>query len=290
MPERPAWLKVKAPSPTEAEGMRAVRDILSRYRLTTVCQGAVCPNATECWGARTATFMLLGEVCTRGCRFCAIPTGNPHGIVDREEPNRLAKAVRELGLSYVVLTSVDRDDLADGGAALFAAAITEIKRRSPQVRIEALVPDFSEQEGSLRRVATAGADVIGHNIETVRRLSPQLRDYRAGYDRSLRVLATFKDLAPQVITKSSLMLGLGENREEILTTMEDLRKAQVDAITLGQYLPPTRKAAPLARYLAPREFDELADEARKIGFRFVVSGPLVRSSYHAARLFSECSV
>ena len=290
MPERPAWLKVKAPSPTEAAGMRAVRDILSRYRLTTVCQGAVCPNAAECWGARTATFMLLGKVCTRGCRFCAVPTGNPHGVVDREEPTRLAKAVRELGLSYVVLTSVDRDDLSDGGAALFAEAISRIKDRSPSVRVEALVPDFSEQEESLRRIATAGADVIGHNIETVRRLSPGLRDCRAGYDRSLRILSTFKDLAPQVITKSSLMLGLGEDREEILTTMEDLREAQVDAITLGQYLPPTKKAAPLARYLTPREFDELADEARKIGFRFVVSGPLVRSSYHAARLFSECSV
>jgi lipoic acid synthetase len=233
--------------------------------------------------------MLLGEMCTRGCRFCAVPTGNPHGIVDKEEPTRLAKAVRELGLSYVVLTSVDRDDLTDGGAALFAEAISRIKERSPSVRVEALVPDFSEQEGSLRRIATAGADVIGHNIETVRRLSPQLRDHRAGYDRSLRVLSTFKNLAPQVVTKSSLMLGLGEEEEEIFTTLEDLREARVDALTLGQYLPPTSKAAPLARYLAPREFAELADDARKIGFRFVVSGPLVRSSYHAARLFSECS-
>lgn len=289
-PDRPAWLKVKAPSPTEAAGVRAVRTVLSRYRLTTVCQGAICPNAGECWGAHTATFMLLGEVCTRSCRFCAVPTGDPGGVVDQEEAVRLAKAVAELSLSYVVLTSVDRDDLADGGAALFAAAIRKIKDHSPGVKVEALVPDFSGREESLQTIVSAEPDVIGHNLETVRRLSPGLRDRRAGYDLSLAVLAAFNDLAPRIMTKSSLILGLGETKEEIIAAMEDLRCAGVEALTLGQYLRPTQLAAPVVRYLPQHEFAELAAEAKKIGFRSVVSGPLVRSSYHAARTFSECSV
>lgn len=289
MPERPDWLRVKAPSPTEAEGMRTVRDILSRYRLTTVCQGAVCPNAAECWGARTATFMLLGEVCTRACRFCAVPTGNPGGIVDREEPVRLAEAIAELRLSSVVLTSVDRDDLTDGGASIFAAAIREAKRRSPPVKIEALIPDFSGNDSALQTLIASNPDVIGHNIETVRRLSLGLRDPRAGYDQSLHVLERVREISPQTITKSSIMLGLGEEREEVIQTMRDLRSVGVRALALGQYLPPSHAAAPLVRYVHPDEFHELADEARQLGFCFVMSGPLVRSSYHAAQTIPACS-
>lgn len=285
----PSWLKVKAPSPQAVEGIRIVRDILTRHRLTTVCQGALCPNVAECWGAHTATFMLLGDVCTRACRFCAVPTGNPGGMVNQDEPTRLAAAVAELSLSYVVLTSVDRDDLKDGGASLFAEAIEKIKERSPAVKVEALVPDFSGKEEALTAVAAAGADVIGHNLETVRRLTPQLRDRRAGYDLSLEVLNRFRVLAPRTITKSSLILGMGEQHEEILTALRDLHDVGVKAVTLGQYLQPTKRAAPVARYLLPKEFDELAGAAKEIGFRSVIAGPLVRSSYHAAKLFAECS-
>ncbi len=285
MTDRPAWLRVKAPSPQGAAGMRVIRDVLDRYSLTTVCQGAICPNAAECWGKQTATFMILGEVCTRACRFCAVPTGNPGGVVDWEEPDRLAEAVGELGLTYVVLTSVDRDDLADGGGGVFAAAIRTIKERQPETRVEALVPDFSKNEEAIVAVVAANPDVIGHNLETVKRLTPKLRDRRAGYERSLRALARFKELSPDRFLKSSLILGLGEKREEVLTALEDLHRVGVDAVTLGQYLQPTSNAAPVARYLSPAEFDELAESARDMGFRFVVSGPLVRSSYHAAELF-----
>jgi len=288
MNDLPSWLKVKAPSPQAVEGIRIVRDILARHRLTTVCQGARCPNVVECWGAHTATFMLLGKVCTRACRFCAVPTGDPGGVVDQDGPTRLAAAVAELSLSYVVLTSVDRDDLKDGGASLFAKAIEKIKERSPAVKVEALVPDFSGKEEALAAVAAAGADVIGHNLETVRRLTPHLRDRRAGYDLSLKVLNRFRVLAPRTITKSSLILGMGEQHEEILTALRDLHDVGVKAITLGQYLQPIKGAAPVARYLPPEEFDELGENARELGFRSVIAGPLVRSSYHAAKLFTEC--
>jgi lipoic acid synthetase len=289
MTTRPAWLRIKAPSPQGAAGMRVIRDVLDRYSLTTVCQGAICPNAAECWSKQTATFMLLGKVCTRACRFCAVPTGNPKGAVDWEEPNRLAAAVRELGLSYVVLTSVDRDDLTDGGASVFAAAIKTIKERHSAARVEALVPDFSGNEEAIATVAAANPDGIGHNLETVRRLTPTLRDRRADYDRSLQVLAQFKKRSSDSLLKSSLILGLGERREEVLTALGDLRRVGVDAVTLGQYLQPTPHAAPVARYLSPAEFDELAEAAQDMGFRSVLSGPLVRSSYHAAELFRGCT-
>ncbi len=289
MSDRPGWLKVRANTIAEAEGMRAVRDVLARRNLTTVCQGARCPNAAECWGAGTATFMLLGDVCTRACRFCAVPTGNPHGAIDADEPARVASAVADLGLNYVVLTSVDRDDLEDGGASLFAAAIMEIKERSPQVKIEALIPDFSGNDEALHALIASAPDVIGHNIETVRRLSPELRDPRASYDQSLRVLERVLQISPDTITKSSLMLGLGEKRDEVLETMRDLRSVGVRALTLGQYLPPSRSAAPLVRYVHPDEFASLEQDARNLGFCFVMSGPLVRSSYHAARTITACS-
>jgi lipoic acid synthetase len=268
--------------------MRLVRSVLSRYHLATVCQGALCPNAAECWGRRTATFMLLGEACTRACRFCAVPTGNPGGKVDAEEPERLARAVAELELAYVVLTSVDRDDLKDGGASFFAEAIRRVKATDSLVKVEALVPDFGGNEEALRTVAASGADVLGHNLETVRRLTPSLRDRRASYALSLKVLSRFRALAPgNSVVKSALLLGLGETREEILEALSDLRAAGVDAVALGQYLRPTRAAAPVVRYVTPAEFAEFAEAARGIGFRSVLAGPLVRSSYHAAELFAR---
>jgi len=284
MTKRPPWLTVRVQSAREAQGMQVVRSVLGRHRLTTVCQGAGCPNAAECWGERTATFMLLGDTCTRACRFCAVQTGNPHGAVDRDEPERLAQAVAELGLAYVVVTSVDRDDLEDGGSSLFARAIRALRERLPQVSVEVLVPDFSGNVEAIRAVAEAGADVVGHNLETVRRLSPAWRDPRASYDQSLAVLARFKALAPRGLVKSSLILGLGETNEEVLQALRDLREAGVDLLTLGQYLRPNRTAGPVARYLSLAEFDQLAGEARSIGFRSVVTGPLVRSSYHAQEL------
>lgn len=286
MSARPAWLRVQAPSPEEAREMRKVREVLSRYRLTTVCQGALCPNAVECWGARTATFMILGEVCTRACRFCAVPTGNTNGAVDRDEPRRLAEAVKELGLRYVVLTSVDRDDLADGGASAFAEAIRAIKEKDGSVRVEALVPDFRSDAASLEIIAKAGADVLGHNLETVRRITPLVRDPRAGYDLSLSVLYRLKEISPRVVTKSSLMLGLGETHREILEALRDLKGAGVDIVTIGQYLQPTKTAYPVARYVPPDEFKALRKEALAIGFGYVAAGPYVRSSYHAAEAFA----
>jgi len=288
MRERPSWLKVRAPSGKQIEGMRAVRDALARHRLTTVCQGARCPNAAECWGARTATFMLLGGTCTRACRFCAVPTGDPGGEVDCEEPERVAAAVAELRLSYAVLTSVDRDDLTDGGAWVFSSAIRAIKQRTPSTTVEVLVPDFSGRSEPLDRVVAAAPAVIGHNLETVRRLSPSLRDPRAGYDRSLAVLSALRQLAPQMVLKSSLMLGLGESRKEVLEALSDLRAAGVDILTLGQYLRPTAAAAPVSAYVSPEVFEALADAARRLGFRAVVSGPFVRSSYRAAACYAQC--
>ena len=280
----PSWVRARAPSPHEAEGMRAVRGVLERHRLTTVCQGALCPNAAECWGRRTVTFLLLGDVCTRACRFCGVRTGNPGGVVDVDEPERLAAAVEELGLSYVVLTSVDRDDLEDGGALLFAASVRAVRARVPGARIEVLVPDFSGREASLEATASCGADVLGHNLETVRRTTPIWRDRRAGYDLSLSVLARLRALAPQATLKSSLILGLGEEREEVLEALRDLREAGVEIVAIGQYLRPDQTSLPVVRYVEPAEFEELAQEAWGMGFCSVLAGPLVRSSYHAERL------
>ena len=262
-----------------------MRDLLERHRLVTVCQGAICPNVVECWEKRTATFMLLGKVCTRTCRFCAVPSGDPSGHVDHDEPFRLAEAVAELGLSYVVLTSVDRDDLADGGATVFAEAIRRIKERSPAVKVEVLVPDFSGNEAAIISIAEAGADIIGHNLETVARLTPRLRDRRASYALSLWVHERFRSLSNGYLTKSSLMLGLGEEWDEILMALRDLRSVGVDVLSLGQYLRPAGRTVPVVRYLPPAEFDRLAVVAREIGFRSVVAGPLVRSSYRAASVF-----
>jgi len=284
MSRHPSWVRVRVPTPAEADGIRAVRSVLERHRLTTVCQGAVCPNAMECWSARTATFMLLGDVCTRGCRFCAVKTGDPGGAVDADEPARLAAAVAELGLRYVVLTSVDRDDLSDGGAGLFAEAVERLKALDEEIRVEVLIPDFGGDHDALDRILASGADVIGHNVETVRRLTPNLRDRRAGYERSLDVLAYLSECA-SAPTKSGLMVGLGESQAEIDATLGDLRDADVRIVTVGQYLRPSGRSAPVERYVPPEEFDEIAASASRIGFASVVAGPLVRSSYRALEAY-----
>ena len=262
--------------------MRRVRTILRRHRLTTICQGALCPNAVECWGARTATFLLLGKTCTRACRFCGVPTRDPRGSIDADEPRRVADAVAELGLRYVVLTSVDRDDLLDGGAALFAETIRRVAATHEETRVEALIPDFGGQTMSLDAILAARPDVVAHNVETVRRLTPALRDRRAGYDRSLAVLGYIGRNRGSTRVKSGLMVGLGERMSEIEETLRDLHAAGTRIVTIGQYLRPTEWAVPVDRFVPPEEFDAIADCARSIGFEFVVSGPLVRSSYHAA--------
>ncbi|MCI2425684.1 lipoyl synthase [Candidatus Acetothermia bacterium] len=276
--------RVKVHVPAKAHTGQKMRSILKDYRVRTVCQEAVCPNIAECWGAMRATFMLLGDLCTRSCRFCAVKSGKRGRKLDPNEPRKIAALVQDLGLSYVLLTSVDRDDLTDGGAAHFAATVREIKESLPNVRVEVLVPDFSGKEESLRVIAASAVDVIGHNVETVRRLTPLVRPRCADYDRSLSVLSRFHSLAPATLIKSSLILGLGEEQSEIVSTLHDLRDTGVDIVTLGQYLQPTAKQIPVTRYLSSAEFIELERIARAIGFRSVAAGPLVRSSYHACEL------
>jgi lipoyl synthase len=283
MPVHPSWIKVRVPTPAQSVGMTEMRETLTRFRLETVCQGAQCPNAVECWSARTATFMVLGKVCTRSCRFCDVATGDPRGQVDDDEPVRLADAVSELGIEYVVLTSVDRDDLPDGGAGAFGRAIEHVANVSAVKSIEALIPDFSARKDCLDRLLGAGADVVGHNLETVRRLTPRLRDRRAGYDQSLDVLRYVSARASGMQTKSGLMVGLGETTEEMHRAIGDLKEAGVNILTIGQYLQPSAVAVPVSRYVRPDEFHELAEYARGLGFDSVLAGPLVRSSYHAAQ-------
>ncbi|MEN3047629.1 MAG: lipoyl synthase [Candidatus Caldarchaeales archaeon] len=282
--ERPPWLKVVLPHGPVYE---RVREVVRRHGLHTVCQSAVCPNLGECWGSGTATFMILGDVCTRGCRFCAVTHGNPRGAVDLVEPERVAAAVSELGLSYVVITSVCRDDLPDGGASAFAETVRAVKRRSPGVLVEVLIPDFGGERGAIEEVVRAGPDVVGHNVETVRRLTPVVRDRRASYERSLDVLRTVKEVDPRRITKSSIMLGLGETDDEVIETLRDLRAAGVDVVTMGQYLRPLDSPLylPVVEYVRPERFRELEEAAYRMGFLYVASGPLVRSSYRAAEAF-----
>ncbi|MBE3549904.1 MAG: lipoyl synthase [Brockia lithotrophica] len=273
---KPSWLKVTlAASPTLGEVRRTLREL----RLTTVCEEARCPNRQECFGSGTATFMLLGDVCTRNCRFCAVKTGRP-APPDPDEPFRVAEGARRLGLRYVVLTSVARDDLPDGGAGHFAKTVRALKEAIPGVRVEVLVPDFGGDREALCTVLASGVDVFNHNVETVRRLTPSVRA-RATYDRSLSVLTAAKACAPHVPTKSGFMVGLGETREEIEELLRDLRNAQVDLLTIGQYLRPTPAQLPVVRYYSPEEFREIARKAYALGFTYVAAGSLVRSSYHA---------
>jgi lipoyl synthase len=275
---KPDWLKVPLPS---GIGYKSIKDIVDTHGLATVCQEAMCPNIAECWSAGTATFMLMGSVCTRACKFCAVNTGNPQGRLDPLEPAHIADAVDKMGLQYVVLTSVDRDDLPDGGAAHFARTVRAIKARTPHVKVEALTPDFGGNLESVNEVVHSGIEVYAQNLETVRRLTHPVRDPRAGYDQTLGVLKGAKAIKPDIITKTSLMLGLGETREEVLETMRDVREAGVDIMTFGQYLRPTRNHLPVERYVTPAEFEEIRLEGLALGFMEVVSGALVRSSYKA---------
>ncbi len=281
---KPDWLRVRPPS---GESYGHLKGLLRELNLHTVCEEAHCPNVAECWGGGTATIMLLGDLCTRGCRFCAVTSGNPRGLVDRDEPRKVAEAIADLGLTYVVLTSVDRDDLPDGGASHFAETIRAIKALDGEVLVEALIPDFRGDLDAVRTVVDAGPDVLDHNLETVRRLQGVARDHRANYEQSLSVLRAAKSMRATLFTKSSLMLGLGETREELLETMRDLRANDVDLLTLGQYLRPSPWHLPVQEYVAPEAFDDLRSVGESLGFVYVAAGPLVRSSYRAGEFFLE---
>jgi lipoic acid synthetase len=284
---KPKWLRAKLPAGAK---FSAVRQTVRTHRLSTVCEESMCPNIGECWNHGTATIMVLGSVCTRACRFCAVDTGNPRGWLDSEEPENTARAVKLMGLSYVVITSVDRDDLPDGGAAHYAECIRAIKRLNPSTAVEALTPDFNGVLADVEKVLETGLEVFAQNVETVKRLTHPVRDPRAGYEQTLRVLAHAKEFRPQVLTKTSLMLGLGETDREIAETMDDLRDAGVDILTLGQYLRPTPNHLPIERYVTPDEFESYRREGLGRGFVEVVAGPLVRSSYRADRVLQKNNV
>ena len=284
---KPRWLR--APMPAGAR-FSEVRRTVREHRLSTVCEESMCPNIGECWNHGTATIMVMGSVCTRACRFCAVDTGNPRGWLDAGEPLNTAKAVRLMGLKYVVITSVDRDDLPDGGAAHYAEVVRAIKRLNPGTAVEALTPDFQGVLGHVELVVDSGLEVFAQNVETVRRLTHPVRDPRAGYEQTIRVLAHAKQFRPQVLTKTSLMLGLGERDHEIMETMDDLRAAGVDILTLGQYLRPTPNHLAVERYVTPDEFDAYRHEGLDKGFVEVVAGPLVRSSYRAERVLQKNNV
>ncbi len=281
---KPPWLRVSLPIGDEYQ---RVKSAVARLGLHTVCKEAACPNVAECWGAGTATIMILGETCTRGCRFCNVKTGNPRGEVDWLEPMRVADAVRELGWKYLVVTAVDRDDLADGGALIFANTVRAIHERVPGARVEILSGDYRGDLVAVDIVLDAKPDVFAHNLETVRRLTPFVRDKRAGYDQSLEVLAHVKRRVPERFTKTSIMLGLGERDDEVEATMDDARTAGVDIFTMGQYLQPTKKHLPVVEFVEPAKFASLGRLARGKGFHQVVSSPLSRSSYHAEQAFED---
>jgi lipoyl synthase len=273
---RPDWLKIQL---NTGENFRELKKLMRGQTLHTVCEEARCPNIYECWANRTATFMILGNICTRACRFCAVTSGLPTEL-DLQEPERVAESVEQMGLRHVVVTSVARDDLADGGASIFAETIRAIRKRVPLCSVEVLIPDFMGNWEALRVVMDAEPDILNHNIETVRRLSDKVRS-KAKYDRSLELLRQAKQMKPHIPTKSSIMIGVGETWEEILQAMDDLRAVDCDIMTIGQYLQPTRKHLPVSRYWTPEEFAALKEEGMKRGFKHVESGPLVRSSYHA---------
>lgn len=286
-PERlpkPSWLRIVShTTPT----YKQVKDQVVQYKLATVCEEAKCPNIAECWSHGTATIMLMGAICTRACRFCAVDTGNPHGWLDEQEPENTANTVALMNLDYVVLTSVNRDDLPDGGAAHYAKTIKAIKARCPQTKIEALTPDFQGKENAIAVLLDSGVDVFAQNVETVERLTHPVRDNRAGYWQTLNVLAFAKRYRAKILTKTSLMLGLGETEAEILQAMDELRSIKVDILTLGQYLQPTKNHLAVVRYVPPEEFIKLREIGLQKGFFEVASGPLVRSSYRADKVFKR---
>lgn len=278
---KPKWLRVRVPT---GGRQREVKEIVRRHRLATVCEESQCPNLGECWNHGTATLMLMGSVCTRACRFCSVDTGNPKGWLDAGEPAHVAESVRLMGLRYVVLTSVDRDDLPDGGAAHYAACVRAIKATAPGTAVEALTPDFRGSRTAVETVVDAGLEVFAQNLETVERLTHRVRDPRAGYGQTLDVLAHAKAHRPEILTKTSVILGLGETEDELLRTMDDLRARDVDVLTLGQYLRPTVNHLPVARWVPPEDFERYRQWGLERGFVEVASGPLVRSSYRADRI------
>jgi len=284
---KPPWLRAKMPS---GEGYSRVRQNVREHRLATVCEESICPNIGECWNNGTATLMIMGAVCTRACQFCAVDTGNPRGWLDAEEPANAARSVQLMGLRYVVITSVDRDDLPDGGAAHYAACVRAIKALNPDTAVEALTPDFEGDLRAIEAVVDSGLEVYAQNLETVRRLTHPVRDPRAGYEQTLDVLEHAKRHRPEVLTKTSLMVGLGETDEEIHETLVELRARCVDIVTFGQYLRPTPNHLPVERYVTPEEFAEYRRIGLEMGFLEVVSGPLVRSSYRADRVFEQNNV
>ncbi len=284
---KPPWLRVKLPAGAKYE---EIRDIVRTHKLSTVCAESKCPNIAECWGRGTATLMLMGSVCTRACKFCSVSTGNPHGWLDPLEPANVADAVALMKLKYVVLTSVDRDDLPDGGAGHYAACIRAIHGRMPDTAVEALTPDFAGRHQHVATVLDAGLATYAQNIETVERLTHPVRDARAGYRQTLDVLKFAKGYAPRTITKTSLMLGLGETDAEIDRTLDDIRTADVDVVTMGQYMRPTQNHLPVERFVTPDQFHQYREMALAKGFLEVVSGPLVRSSYRAERVLEHNNV
>ncbi|MCU6710950.1 lipoyl synthase [Paenibacillus sp. J5C_2022] len=274
--QKPDWLRIKL---TTDGNYAEIKDMMRSKTLHTVCEEARCPNIYECWANRTATFMILGDICTRACRFCAVKTGMPTEL-DLQEPERVAEAAEQMGLQHCVVTSVARDDLADGGASIFAATVRAIRKRLPFCRVEVLIPDFMGNWDALQVVMDANPDILNHNIETVERMSDRVRA-KAKYKRSIELLQRAKEMKPKIPTKSSIMLGVGEQWDEILQAMDDLRAVDCNILTLGQYLQPTPKHMPIERYVHPDEFAKLKEEGKQRGFRHVESGPLVRSSYHA---------
>jgi len=284
---KPDWLRVRYPT---GDNYEKIKELLREHKLHTVCEEAHCPNVAECWGGGTATFMLMGDTCTRGCRFCMVKSGNPHGALDLFEPAKVAHAIGDLGLRYVVITSVDRDDLPDGGAEHFANTIRAIKRRDSNVITEVLIPDFQGNLEDVRKVVDAGPEVVAHNIETTKTLTLVVRDSRATYEQSLRVLKSVKDFNPSMYTKSSIMMGLGEIESDVVSAMRDLRDVGVDILTLGQYLRPSKGHVPVSEYVSPAKFEYYKRLAEKLGFLYVASGPFVRSSYKAGEFFLEALI
>lgn len=284
MSPKPSWLKVRAPS---GENYARIKNLLGELKLATVCQEAKCPNMGECWSGGTATFMLMGEVCTRGCRFCNVKTGNPKGVIDPFEPEKVAYSISQMDLEYVVITSVDRDDLEDQGSNHFARTVATIKKLAPNLIVEILTPDFKGDRECVNTIVDAKPDVFAHNVETVERLTPSVRDPRATYRQSLRVLEMVKEQDPTRYTKSSLMLGLGETDEELMQALRDLRAVGCDVVTFGQYLQPTKRHLKVVEYVTPEKFEFWQKTAEEMGFLYVASGPLVRSSYRAGEFFMK---
>jgi lipoyl synthase len=281
--KKPVWLRVRPPA---GENYTNVKQSLRLLNLHTVCEEARCPNISECWGTGTATIMIMGDICTRGCRFCAVNSGKPL-LLDAGEPERVAKAIKEWGLRYVVITSVCRDDLEDGGAEHIAKTIKAIKLLCPTTIVESLIPDFRGYESSIKEIINSEPKVISHNIETVQRLTPKVRDARTSYEQSLLVLKKIKDINSMIYTKSSIMLGLGEAEDEVIQTIKDLKSVGVSILTIGQYLQPTPKHLPVIEFITPEKFNWFREIAEQIGFVYVASGPLIRSSYRAGEFFLE---